>query len=306
MSSNRKKEVVRFALATIVAGMSFAFIASTHAASPTVEGTPPPAAATAPPVPAARPVPAAPHRTDDRSTGSLVVQSTAVKTNIELWAGRVRDRMKVIEGIKSTYDLKQVTNQKLAVKELRELLGEFDLAAAEIEQTFDRAGPDLKQYRLALEQAPAVFHRYADDMEAKAQAIESPTLKEGYVDMSARARNMAAFYAGRAKMVDSWEADIRSKMKYVVESRVFIQDAQGFLDAIPEGGLETEQLAANMNRYIQAFNEALKAMQGVADKICEPESKAGSAKTTEAPVPAKSAVSAKVETYRTRLTALQR
>ncbi|MBL8825559.1 MAG: hypothetical protein JNM18_01150 [Planctomycetaceae bacterium] len=242
---------------------------------------------------------------DSSSADTFQEQKRRMKANVEMWEARVYKRLTAVAEIRDTMDFSDLTTQKLAVDELKELLKQLDGAAKEILDAYGHAGPDLKFYRRALEEGPAVFQRIADDFDRKATEKRSPALKEAYADFGDQARQLAIRYAERAKTVDSWEREIHHKIEYVEESREFIHDAQELLDAIPtEAGLETQKLVKQINSYMQAFDEALKAMRGVAEKIGDPQPKTG--KDEPAKDAKQSTTSSVLGDYRRRLADLKR
>lgn len=194
-----------------------------------------------------------------------------VRANIEIWQERVRKRLETIEKMATTLDLRKIDSQKVAIEELLEMLQELDGEAKQIIDAHAGLGPDLKLYRQALEAAPAVFHQIANELEQRATTTKSSLLQQNYADFAAQSRTMADAYIQRVKGIDGLELELAKRMEFVVESRTFISDVQGFLAAVPtQGGAETERLIGRINVYVDAFQEAISAMKGVANKIVEP------------------------------------
>ncbi len=203
------------------------------------------------------------------SASDLEERKVQMKASVEMWESRVRKRLTLVEEITRTMDLRQIQTQRLAVDELREVLSDLDEEARAILEVYSGLGSDLKLYRAALEQAPSVFVRIAADLEKKALEKKTPELAGAYADFAAQARRLAAGYEGRAKSIDGLESDLARKMEFVRESREFVKDAGELLDAIPssQGGLETEKLVQRVNAYVKAFEDTLRAIKGVSDKL---------------------------------------
>lgn len=191
-----------------------------------------------------------------------------VRANIELWEGRVRKKVEQIDRILEGIDIHKIEGQKIAKSAISELLDDVDQEANEILEAHTRVGPDLRLYRQALDKAAPVFREIANGLDGKATLNKSTILKEAYADLATQARTLATSYEAKAKDIDGLEAGIAKKIEFVRESRVFISDVRELLDAIPaDHGLQTEKLVQRLNQYIQGFEEAVKAIKGVADKI---------------------------------------
>lgn len=208
---------------------------------------------------------------EQKNIGAAKRSPEEVRSNIEIWQERVRKRLETIERMATALDLRKIESQKIAVEELQNILRDLDEEAKQIIDAHSGLGPDLKLYRQALEAAPGVFHQIANELEQRATSTKSNILQQNYADFASQSHKMAESYVGRAKGIDGLEADLAKRMEFVVESRVFISDVQGFLAAVPtQGGVETERLIGRINAYIDAFQGAISAMKGVANKIVEP------------------------------------
>lgn len=171
-----------------------------------------------------------------------------VRANIELWERRIRKKFDDVEHVLDGLDLKKIEAQA-------------------------RVAPDLKQYREALLKAPQVFRKLADTMDERAGKRKAIILKEAYADISAEARKLATTYETKAKLIDKLETELQEKIEFVVDSREFIADARELLAAIPtEHGLQTEKLVERLNKYLEVFQDAVKTIRGVTEKIGEPSS----------------------------------
>lgn len=191
-----------------------------------------------------------------------------VRANIELWQSRVRKKSEQIDKVLKGHDLRKIAGQKVAIAAIDELLQTVDDEAKGIIEAHTRIGPDLKLYRQALLKAPEVFSKIAETMDSRAPETKSTGLKEAYADMAIEARKLAIAYQTKAKGIDSLESDIARKMQFVAESRVFIADVRELLAAIPtEEELKIEKLVERLNQYLLGFDEAIKAIKGVAGKI---------------------------------------
>ncbi|HEY1065788.1 MAG TPA: hypothetical protein VGE52_06755, partial [Pirellulales bacterium] len=97
---------------------------------------------------------------------------------------------------------------------------------------------------------------------------------------------------------------------FVHESRIFISDVRGLLAAIPTNhGLKTEQLVQRLNRYIEVFQEAVKAIKGVSGKISERPQPTPTEPPSARPTPTAAASlppAATVDEFRQRLAAAKR
>ena len=191
-----------------------------------------------------------------------------VRANIELWEGRVRKKVEQIDRILEDIDIRKIDGQQIAKRAISELLDDVDDEAKEILEAHTQVGPDLRLYRQALDKAPDVFREISNTLDRKATLTKSTLLKEAYADLATQARTLASSYEAKSKEIDGLEAGIVKKIEFVRESRVFIGDVRELLDAIPaDHGLQTEKLVQRLNQYIQGFEEAVKAIKGVADKI---------------------------------------
>lgn len=235
---------------------------------------------------------------------ALVEASAQVKARVEAFGARVQRRLAAVDEIVRTSDLRRVEPQRLVVGELQELLGELDDEARLIEEAYGNLGPDLRLYRQALEEAPAVFQRIAEDFDAKA-AGKATSLFEAYADLAGQARILASAYHDRARGIDGLEADLKVKIDLVRESRGFIKDASQFLAAIPanEGGVVVERLVSRVNLYLETFEETLRKLKEVSGKIAEPE-EGKSSKQPTASVKSIGVNATKLLDYRKRVAAL--
>jgi methyl-accepting chemotaxis protein len=209
----------------------------------------------------------------EKIADSLEQDRADVKANIELWERRIRKKLTDIDQVLQGLDLKKIEGQRIAAGEIDALLQEIDDEAKGIIEAQARVAPDLKQYREALLKAPDVFRKLADSMDERAGNRKAIVLKEAYADISAEARKLATTYETKAKQIDKLEADLQEKIEFVVDSREFIADARELLAAIPtEHGLQTEKLVERLNKYLDVFQDAVKTIRGVTEKIGEPSS----------------------------------
>ncbi|MFO0904211.1 MAG: hypothetical protein U0939_14500 [Pirellulales bacterium] len=205
--------------------------------------------------------------------GPLEQDREDVKANIELWERRIRKKLNDIDQVLQGLDLKKIEGQRIAAGEIDALLQEIDDEAKGIIEAQARVAPDLKQYREALLKAPDIFRKLADSMDERAGKRKAIVLKEAYADISAEARKLATTYETKAKQIDKLEADLQEKIEFVIDSREFIADARELLAAIPtEHGLQTEKLVERLNKYLDVFQDAVKTIRGVTEKIGEPSS----------------------------------
>ena len=257
-----------------------------------------------------RPSDPQPRLGQSRDGAGFAERKEEVRASIELWEQRVRRKLEQIDQILQGLDLQQIQAQKIAVDTLIEILNDLDEEALAIIAAHDQVGPDLKLYREALLQAPDVFQRIAEDLEARATDKKSTFLKEAYADFAAEARKLAGAYEAKAAGIGGLESEVAKKMEFVHESREFILDVRGFLEAIPaDHGLETERLIARINQYIEVFQDAINAIKGVADKIGEQPQPTTPDPARAEPAPltrGKTTVSPiSIEDYRQRLAALK-
>ncbi len=224
-----------------------------------------------------------------------------VKANVELWEVRVAKRLAGVNEMARTMDLRKLEPQHTAVEQLQEALSDMDDEAATLLKLYSELGPEVKLYRSALQQAPIVFTKLADSLEAKAGEKRDQVLAAAYTDLSAQARNLASAFTERAKQTDGLEKEIAQRIEFVRESREFLHDASSLLAAIPSTseGIRVEALVRRLNSYVDAFQHMLDTLRNVSDKIGGPNPAHGAKEAAAVPT-ANYGVSALTD-YRRRL-----
>lgn len=218
------------------------------------------------------PLTATPNSADSKAADQH--RNRQIKATIEAWEEHVRKKLDVIDEMYESFDFHKVQSQKVVSSELLSMLDHLDEGASSIIQSFEALGPDLELYRKALLAAPPAFQKLGDEMERNALSKRSIDIQKTYADFAAQTRKLAAAYEKRAQGVDELESVVQEKIEFVRESRDFIHDVKAIWDTIPaESGLETERLVERLNRYVDSFQEAVRTMRNVADKIVEPTSK---------------------------------
>ena len=213
---------------------------------------------------------------EDSTPVNFEQKKLAVKSRVETWEARVNKKLEKLNQLAQT-DLHPLKTQRVAVDEARELLTEMDQEASAILQAWDESQTDLRMYRQALAQAPAIFERIGNELEKKAETVHSRELAGAYADFAGSARKLAASYVDRSKHMDGLELKLVDWTKFVAESRQFSRDVGALLDAIPATaeGVKIEALVDRINRYIEKYRAMLDSLKGVCDKIGESSSERG-------------------------------
>jgi ribosomal protein L10 len=212
-------------------------------------------------------------------------RKAAMRANIELWEDRVEAKIEKLVKSLQGLDLKKIQNQKITVDELQSILDELDEEAQAILNAHGQLGPDLKNLREALSKAPAVFRAIGEKLAKRASETKSQELKEAYADFASEAQALAVTYEKRSAGAGNLDKDLAKKMELVKDSRVFITDVREFLDAVPTThGIPTEKLIERINKYIAVFEDTIRTIKGVSERIGEEESPSrGPTKTPKDP-----------------------
>jgi hypothetical protein len=208
-----------------------------------------------------------------------------VKANVELWETRLARRLAAVNEMARTMDLRKLEPQRTAVEQLREVLSDMDDEAATLLKLYSELGPEVKLYRGALQQAPVVFTKLADSLEAKAGEKRDQVLVAAYADLSAQARSLASGFIQRAKETEGLEKEISQRVEFVRQSREFLHDASVLLASIPatSEAIRVEALVRRLNSYVDAFQHMLDTLRNVSDKIGAPNSARGAKQAAAAP-----------------------
>lgn len=239
------------------------------------------------------------------------LQSQKIKANLEVWPDRMARRLTEANQRVTELDLKEIKAHKMLVQEFGAILDDIDEEAAAIQDAFSKVTTDLKLYQEALAQAPQSFRSIAAVFEAKASTCDEITLKENYADFAGVSRSLANRYEARAKTLVTTERDIQDKVVFVAKSRVFIADVKQFLAQIPanESSLEVDRFVKKLNDYIKTFQDSVRMLKNLSEKLDSESSSPKSPEPSKAPVPALTSQASKplsAEQYRSTLAALKR
>jgi len=238
-------------------------------------------------------------------------QSQKIKANLEVWPERMARRLAEANQRVTELDLKEIKAHRMLVQEFGTILDDIDEEAAAIQDAFSKVTTDLKLYQEALVQAPASFRAIAVAFETKATASDDITLKENYADFAAVSRSMANRYEARSKSLVTTERDIQDKIIFVAKSRVFISDVKQFLSTIPanEAGIEVERFVKRLNLYIKTFQDSVRMLKNLSEKLDTESSSPGSPQPNNRAVPKSNPQASRplsAEEYRSSLAALKR
>lgn len=198
-------------------------------------------------------------------------RSREIKASVERWQERVQKRLGAVDELAQTLDLKKITSQKIVSSELIGLLDDLDEEAVAIVEASETIGPDLDMFRKALLQASPSFEKMAVELERASASKKNVEIQQLYFDFITHARKLASHYANQAKGIDGIERTLGEQIAFVKESREFIADVKGLLEAIPsDGGVELEKLVERINQYIDAFRKTIDTMHGITEKIAHP------------------------------------
>lgn len=238
----------------------------------------------------------------------LLEQSRKVKSNLDLWPTRVKGKLQEVSRQLETFDVREITSQRIALDDFAELLDMIDEGAAAIEESWADVKGEFALWRDAVTKAPDSFRALSSMYEATAAGEDDETLKLHYADLASASRKLAEYYEKQSRELDGQQQEIQRKVAYVGRSRTYIKRVKEFLATVPATaeGADVQAFCQRLNEYIKAFHESVGLFKGLADKLSQ-----GQKPSKPAPQPPAEASALPVEPlspaeYQARLTTLRR
>jgi hypothetical protein len=214
------------------------------------------------------PPPAAPQDLE-----GAVGDATAAEQDINKREAEALASLKALDTVLGQWKPGDLRQEHRAITEYKKVVQSLRAFADQLIRGHAAADKALQEYRAALERAPekldaaaAVYGRYAAEEPAE-------VLKSQYALMGAKAKEIAAEYARRAKSLELTGKDLAAKIEFVRRSRVFLDRLDAYLDLLIAGqsdGAELQKYLEQLNRYIAHFETSLQQFKAVTDRIAAP------------------------------------